>query len=84
MGIAIGRAVRRAVDRNRLKRLIRESYRLNKYQLLTRSEVLSHRVALLFIYSPKSGLAKRLPTFVQIDTDMKRILSLIMELLLHL
>ncbi|MBI4548283.1 MAG: ribonuclease P protein component [Ignavibacteriae bacterium] len=77
VGILISRVVKRAVDRNRMKRLIREAYRLNKYMLQTNSEKFSQRIALLFIYSPKVNVSLQMPSFAEVEQDVKHILSTI-------
>lgn len=60
------RIFKKAVQRNKIKRLLREGYRLHKLQL---QEVLNDQhksVILFFIY-----IGKELPAFEEIDNKMK-------------
>ncbi len=48
-----GKKFKRAVDRNRIKRLMRESYRLQQHPLLNQLEKAGKRLALFFLYTGK-------------------------------
>jgi ribonuclease P protein component len=56
---------KRAVTRNRIKRLMREAYRLNKYQLYEQVE--DKQLAVFFIF-----IGKEMPTFVSVETAIKK------------
>jgi ribonuclease P protein component len=65
-----------AVDRNRMKRLVRESYRLNKHSLVSMAKEEEKGLALLFIVQSKTPLSFS-------ETQEKIILLLQRLILLH-
>jgi len=60
-----------AVKRNRIKRLLRESYRLNKHLVFNNSEA---TFAFLFLY-----LGKEMPTYLEIEKAMKGVFRKFLE-----
>ena len=78
VGFSARKTVKRAVDRNRIKRLMRESYRLNKHSLLSTIEKSQHTLKLLFLYSPKKiSHGSELPTYSEVESDVKHILDVV-------
>ena len=64
LGIAVGKRVGKAVERNRLKRIIREVFRLNKAALLPSSD---------FVITGKKGAAGL--NFSQVAKELKGIIE---------
>jgi ribonuclease P protein component len=64
------RNFRKAVDRNRIKRLLRECYRLNKLPLYTTVKQKNKSIAVFFLY-----IAKELPEYSLLEEKMKLALT---------
>lgn len=63
-----------AVDRNRVKRLMRESYRLNKAEIQKYAEEKNQYLAISFIY-----LSNSIKPFEVIEEKMKTLLHMVTE-----
>jgi ribonuclease P protein component len=64
------RHFKKAVDRNRIKRLLRECYRLNKHSLLATLEVKQKKVVAFFLY-----VGKELPDYTTLNEKMQQALT---------
>ena len=64
------RNFRKAVDRNRIKRLLRECYRLNKLSLHATVEAKQKKVGVFFLY-----IGKELPDYTYLNEKMQTALT---------
>jgi ribonuclease P protein component len=69
---APSRTFRKAVQRNRVKRLLREAYRLEKPNFLSQAALDNKRVNLFFLYTDASVLAQ-----LEIQAKVKEALALL-------
>lgn len=70
------RAFKRAVDRNRIKRLMREAWRLHKHTAYAALQKHEKQRALVLIY-----VGKELPTFEGIQASMQTLIAKMIEAL---
>lgn len=64
------RNFKKAVDRNRIKRLLRECYRLNKTLLHTTAKNKEKKMAFFFLY-----IGKEIPDYAMLDEKMKTVIT---------
>ena len=76
----VDREIKKAVERNKIKRLLRESYRQQKYILLDQLQKSNLRLLLIFLFSPKKNKNVRLPTYHEIYEDVGNIFQKILEI----
>lgn len=66
------RKFKRAVKRNRLKRLIKESFRLNKFDFIEKVASQSEYISIAFLY-----LSREEKSFFEINAAMKQALEML-------
>ncbi len=75
VGVGVSaRNFKKATDRNRIKRLLRESYRLNKLSLNALVETKQKQMAVFFLY-----IGKELPEYVLLTEKMQAALKRLEE-----
>ncbi len=77
VGFVVSRSIRRAVERNRLKRLMRESFRLNRNILGAPGNTPRKRLNLVFMYVPNKKKSTNNITYQEIEKDMRQLLTLV-------
>jgi len=77
-GVVVSRTVRRAVDRNLVKRRIREAYRLNKHMLIATAGGKNPPGTLIFAYFPRRK-DPPIPLFREIEKDVRSLLGKVMK-----
>lgn len=70
------RNFKKAVDRNRIKRLLRECYRLNKPSLHATVAVKQKGISVFFLY-----VGKELPDYAMLNEKMQTVLTKLEEII---
>jgi ribonuclease P protein component len=81
VGFAVSRSVRTAIERNRLRRWMKEAYRKNRSLLSHRSELMHGAMDAVFLLRVRGGLPRRRDLRMSVDQAM---VALLKELHQHL
>jgi ribonuclease P protein component len=79
VGFTVRRTINRAVDRNRVKRLLRESYRNNKALLHPSMKQPSGALSVVFMYAPRVPIPVKSLAYAAIEIEMRTLLTTIAQ-----
>lgn len=77
IGTSVSRTVKSAVERNRIKRFVRESYRTHKSILYGTAEHRSSSMKILFVFPARRSDTGRRPSYREIESDIVQIIGAI-------
>lgn len=75
VGFAVSRSVRRAVDRNRAKRLLREAYRQHKHRLLCAAQAKKLKISIVFLFKHNEQNGKKGKTYNEVEQGVVALLE---------
>ena len=75
VGFAVSRSIRESVARNRLRRFLREAYRMNKQILLKAGIERAHKVELVLMCTPAAETNPKRLTYDSIERPVINLLT---------
>ncbi len=78
---AVKKLIKRAVDRNTIRRRMREAYRLHKPMLLTDTQTPDRQILLFFVYPSPRNSGLTIPPYSSIRDDVLHIVTSITKVL---
>jgi len=70
-----------AVDRNKLKRLMREAFRMNKIRLNETAQKTDSQLSIVFLYKQKKGADIRRVQYAQIEGELTEMTAKIISMI---